>query len=145
MLSATLRTRARVPAARSATRALATQAASDRTLQHKWGGTTVDGGKSLNLIGGEWTAGGADKWLDINDPSSQALLSRVPETPLADMVRAVDKAEEAFDEWKDSSPLRRQAVMLKYVLVLEIARSCRSCGRPRARSCAPREMPASRA
>lgn len=115
MLSATLRSRAtRVPpAARSAaSRALATQT-SDRTLQHKWGGTTVDGGRSLNLIGGEWTAGGADKWLDVNDPSSQRLLSRVPETPLADMVRAVDKAEEAFDEWKDSSPLRRQAVMLK--------------------------------
>lgn len=40
-------------------------------------------------------------------------MTRVPEATPAVLKRAVDKAEEAFDEWKDSSVLKRQAVMLK--------------------------------
>lgn len=115
MLSSSLRRTKPSSRLAAACRSLATLSPEQQALHHKWAGTTVDGGQSLNLIGGEWTAGTADKWLDINDPSTQRLLSRVPETPHADMVRAVDKAEEAFDEWKDSSALRRQAVMLKCV------------------------------
>lgn len=61
-----------------------------------------------------------DKWIDVNDPSTQQLLTRVPETSHADMVKIVDKAQEAFYEWRDSSVLRRQGVMLKSVLVCSI-------------------------
>lgn len=57
-----------------------------------------------------------DKWIDVNDPSTQQLLTRVPETSHADMLKIVDRAQEAFYEWRDSSVLRRQGVMLKSVL-----------------------------
>lgn len=97
-----------------------------RTLTSPWQGTRVDGGNTLNLIGGEWTAGTTEKWIDLRDPSTQNLLTRVPETSLADLDRAAAKAEEAFDEWKDSSILKRQAVMLKYVLRLPADLSLRS-------------------
>lgn len=59
------------------------------------------------------TGEGVEKWIDVNDPSTQRLLTRVPETPHAEMVRIVDRAEEAFLEWRDASVLRRQGVMLK--------------------------------
>ncbi|GAA6042937.1 hypothetical protein JCM8097_000005 [Rhodosporidiobolus ruineniae] len=132
MLSSSLR---RVSAARAGARSLATPAAApsissphSTSLDFTWQGTRTDGGASLNYIGGEWTAGSAEKWLTVNDPSTQAVLTRVPETTLADMDRAVSKAEEAFDEWKDSSVLRRQAVMLKFQALIrehhdELARS----------------------
>ncbi|GAA6039354.1 hypothetical protein JCM8097_002813 [Rhodosporidiobolus ruineniae] len=120
----------RISAARAGARTLATPAAApsvssphSTSLDFTWQGTRTDGGASLNYIGGEWTAGSADKWLTVNDPSTQAVLTRVPETTLADMDRAVSKAEEAFDEWKDSSVLRRQAVMLKFVCFSPLFRS----------------------
>ncbi|KAM0788361.1 hypothetical protein ACM66B_001501 [Microbotryomycetes sp. NB124-2] len=80
----------------------------------QWKGTATDGRPTTNLIGGEFTVGeGVDKWIDVHDPSTQQLLTRVPETSPQDMKRIVDKAEEAYDEWKDSSVLRRQGVMLQ--------------------------------
>ncbi|KAM0749019.1 Methylmalonate-semialdehyde dehydrogenase [Meredithblackwellia eburnea MCA 4105] len=79
-----------------------------------WKGTRTDGGPTTNLIGGEFTVGsGVEKWIDVNDPSTQRLLTRVPETSHAEMVRIVDRAQDAFLEWRDSSVLRRQAVFLK--------------------------------
>lgn len=84
-----------------------------QTLQHSWQGTRVDGGDSLHYIGGEWTKGSSDKFIDVHDPSTQRVLTRVPEATQAEMKRIVDKSEEAFDQWKDSSVLKRQAVMLK--------------------------------
>lgn len=53
--------------------------------------------------------------LATTQPSSQRVLTRVPEATPAVLKAAVDRAEAAFDEWKDSSVLKRQAVMLKYV------------------------------
>ncbi|BGP16195.1 hypothetical protein JCM10213_007053 [Rhodosporidiobolus nylandii] len=126
MLSASIR---RTTALRKGTRALATPAARPRPdLEFAWAGTKTDGSNSLNYIGGEWTAGSADKWIDLPNPATQELLTRVPETSLADLDRATSKAEEAFDEWKDSSILKRQAVMLKFQALIrenhdEIARS----------------------
>lgn len=77
-------------------------------------GTNTNGGVTTNLIGGEWTAGSTDQFIDVNDPSTQRLLTRVPETSHADMVRIVDAAQAAWEnDWRDSSVLRRQAVMLK--------------------------------
>lgn len=61
------------------------------------------------------TGQNVDRWIDVNDPSTQQLLTRVPETSHSDMVKIVDRAQEAFYEWRDSSVLRRQAVMLKSV------------------------------
>lgn len=107
----------------------------------KWKGTNTDGGEfkyyfnvdqlhsywqkprsprvgnTTNLIGGEWTTGSdVQSWIDVNDPSTQRLLTRVPETSHKEMVRIVDRAEEAFFEWRDTSVLRRQGVMLSWAI-----------------------------
>jgi len=77
-------------------------------------GTNTDGGVTTNLVNGEWTAGSTSTFIDVNDPSTQRVLTRVPETSLEDMVKIVDGAQAAWEnEWRDSSVLRRQAVMLK--------------------------------
>lgn len=79
-----------------------------------WKGTTTTGGNTPNLIGGEWTVGeDVQSWIDINDPSTQRMLTRVPETSHASMVKIVDKAEQAFLEWRETSVLRKQGVMLR--------------------------------
>ncbi|BGO90123.1 hypothetical protein NBRC10512v2_002170 [Rhodotorula toruloides] len=96
---------------------------------HPWSGTATDGQRATtHLIGGEYTTGDSTHWIDVHDPSTQRVLTRVPESTPQVLKRAVDKAEEAFDEWKDSSILKRQAVMLKFQSLIrehhdEIARS----------------------
>lgn len=104
-------------------RSLATAAAAPRAfspasqpdLEHTWRGTKTDGGNTTHLIGDSYSVGESTKWIDVNNPATQQLLSRVPEATTADMKRIVDKSEEAFDQWKDSSVLKRQAFMLKCV------------------------------
>ncbi|GAA6063960.1 hypothetical protein JCM10212_004808 [Sporobolomyces blumeae] len=94
------------------TRALADIEALAATKQ--WKGTHTDGKDTTCLVGGEYTTGSTSKWIDVHDPSTQRVLTRVPETSHADMVKIVDRAEQAFFEWKDASILKRQAVMLKF-------------------------------
>ncbi|GAA5899810.1 hypothetical protein JCM5296_004226 [Sporobolomyces johnsonii] len=79
-----------------------------------WAGTATDGSNTSCLIGGDFTPGSATEWIDVHDPSTQRVLTRVPETTQQDMKRIVDKAEEAFHDWRDASVLKRQAVMLKF-------------------------------
>ncbi|KAK4701187.1 hypothetical protein P7C70_g5053, partial [Phenoliferia sp. Uapishka_3] len=99
------------PSASSASSSLNDHEASQPNL---WKGTRTDGGATTNLIGGEWTTGaGVEKWIDVNDPSTQRVLTRVPETSQAEMTRIVDRAQDAYMEWKDVSVLKRQGVMLK--------------------------------
>lgn len=101
--------------ATAATSPRAFSAASQPDLEQTWRGTRTDGGNATHLIGNSYSIGESTKWIDVNNPATQQLLSRVPVATLADMKRIVDKSEEAFDQWKDSSVLKRQAFMLKYV------------------------------
>ncbi|GAA5834814.1 hypothetical protein JCM9279_007116 [Rhodotorula babjevae] len=93
-----------------------------------WKGTQTAGGDTTHYLGGEWTPGDSTHFIPVNDPSSQRVLTRVPEATPAVLKLAVDRAEAAFDEWKDSSVLKRQAVMLKFQSLIrenhdELARS----------------------
>ena len=39
-------------------------------VSSKWRGTTANGGKTKNYIGGEFTESSAKKWLEVRDPVS---------------------------------------------------------------------------
>lgn len=112
-LSTTVRHSAAAAPATSSSASLADHEAAQPNL---WKGTNTNGGVTTNLIGGEWTTGeGVESWIDVNDPSTQRLLTRVPQTSFKEMTRIVDRAEDAFYQWRETSVLRRQGVMLSYV------------------------------
>ncbi len=50
---------------------------------------------------------------DVNDPSTQALLSKVPLTTASEFDAAVANAHAAFPAWRETSLLTRQQVMFK--------------------------------
>lgn len=52
-----------------------------------------------NFIGGEYVASSAGRWLDNWDPARGVVYSRLPDSDRADVARAVDAAEEAFESW----------------------------------------------
>ena len=75
----------------------------------------------MNFISGQFEESQTDKWNDVNDPSTQSLLSRVPETTEEEFERAVGSAKKAFESWRRTSVLTRQKFALECVLLwLEI-------------------------
>ncbi|KAK5713546.1 aldehyde dehydrogenase (NADP(+)) ald6 [Elasticomyces elasticus] len=60
----------------------------------------------------------ADQWIDLYDPATNNLVTRVPQNTHAEMTAAVDSAEKAFPAWKAQSVLARQQIMFKYVALI---------------------------
>ncbi|KAJ7596880.1 methylmalonate-semialdehyde dehydrogenase [Mycena floridula] len=87
-------------------------------ISSEWKGTSCTGKTTKNFIGGEFTESKTSSWIDILDPSSQTLLSRVPQTTPGEFEQAVDAAATAFKSWRLTSVLTRQkfALELQYLL-----------------------------
>ena len=80
----------------------------------KWKGTSADGSATKLLIGGEWIESQSSKHIDVCDPSTQRVLTKVPETTSAELRKATDTAHNAWlNGWRDSSIISRQQIMLK--------------------------------
>lgn len=90
---------------------LAAKAAED--VSSKWKGTTANGGKTKNYIGGKFVDSKADKWLDVHDPSTQRVVNQTPETTEDEFNEAVEAAKEAFKTWSKTSIIRRQRVIFE--------------------------------
>jgi malonate-semialdehyde dehydrogenase (acetylating)/methylmalonate-semialdehyde dehydrogenase len=84
----------------------------------KWKGTSFTGGNVTNYIGGEFVESKTHKWLPVHDPSTQSLLSYVPETTDTEFEQAVEAAAEAFKTWSRTSILTRQRFALESVYCL---------------------------
>ncbi|KAL1761996.1 Aldehyde/histidinol dehydrogenase [Schizophyllum commune] len=82
-------------------------------LSAEWKGTSMMGGKTKNFIGGEFAESQASEWIDVVDPSTQTLLSRVPQTTQTEFEQAVNAASEAFKTWSRTSVLKRQNFVLR--------------------------------
>ena len=57
----------------------------------------------------------ATQWIDLHDPATNNLVTRVPQSTPAELTAAVDSAEKAFKSWSQTSLLARQQIMFKYV------------------------------
>lgn len=57
----------------------------------------------------------ATEWIDLHDPATNNLVTRVPQSTDAEMKAAVDAAAAAFPAWKKTSLLTRQQIMFKLV------------------------------
>ncbi|KAI0051646.1 methylmalonate-semialdehyde dehydrogenase [Auriscalpium vulgare] len=82
-------------------------------LSRDWKGTSATGENTKNFIGGEFVESKTAEWIDVVDPSTQTLLTRVPETTSAEFEQAADAASEAFKSWSKTSVLTRQRFALE--------------------------------
>ena len=78
-----------------------------------WAGTSSDGTAAKLLIDGAWEQSGSSQHVDVLDPSTQKMVSRVPITSQAEMSRILRSSATAYESWKDSSVLTRQRIMLE--------------------------------
>ncbi|KDN44566.1 putative methylmalonate-semialdehyde dehydrogenase mitochondrial precursor [Tilletiaria anomala UBC 951] len=84
-----------------------------RDIESKWAGTSTSGGTTKNYINGHFVDSTTDRWVDVHDPATQTVLSRVPETTPEEFDAAVANAQAAFPEWRAASLLTRQQVMFR--------------------------------
>lgn len=71
-----------------------------------------------NFLNNEYVTSSATEWIDLHDPATNNLVTRVPESTDAEMVAAVDSAQKAFESWSKTSLLSRQQVMFKLVQLI---------------------------
>lgn len=59
-----------------------------------------------------------DKFIDLPDPATNNLVTRVPQMTDEEMKAAVASAEKAFASWKNTTVLHHQAIMFKFVQLI---------------------------
>ncbi|KAL3873073.1 hypothetical protein ACJMK2_036232 [Sinanodonta woodiana] len=65
------------------------------------------------FIYGQFVDSRATEWMDVHDPATNEVVTRVPETTKIEMEAAVASAKEAFKTWKNTSILTRQQCMFR--------------------------------
>ncbi|KAK9467285.1 Aldehyde/histidinol dehydrogenase [Lipomyces arxii] len=70
------------------------------------------------FINNEFFDSKSDNWIDLCDPATNNVVTRVPQSTPEELVTAVDAAEKAFKIWSKTTLLSRQQIMFKFVSLL---------------------------
>jgi len=67
-----------------------------------------------NVINGQWMESSTDRWIDVHNPATNKVVTRVPHSTMDEMNEAVASAKEAYKTWSKTTPLARQQILFKY-------------------------------
>jgi 1-pyrroline dehydrogenase len=71
------------------------------------------------FIGGGFVDAADGRTADVINPANDQVIASVPSSSQEDVDRAVDAAEKAFEEWKNTTPQDRSLILLKIADALE--------------------------
>lgn len=71
-----------------------------------------------NFIDNTFKKSKARQWIDLHDPATNNLVTRVPESTDEELEEAVQSAQRAFQSWRNTSWLHRQQIMFKFVALI---------------------------
>lgn len=66
------------------------------------------------FINGQFVESSTSDWIDLHNPATNEVITRVPKATQEEMQSAVDTAKEAFKTWSRTSILSRQQIMFNY-------------------------------
>ena len=69
--------------------------------------------KTQNIINGQWVESKTDRWIDVHNPATNQVVTKVPHTTRDEMEAAVESAKNAFKTWSKTTPLARQQIMFR--------------------------------
>ncbi|NWF69403.1 MAG: CoA-acylating methylmalonate-semialdehyde dehydrogenase [Chloroflexi bacterium] len=75
--------------------------------------------KLRNYIGGSWVDSTATNFTPVVNPATCELLAECPDSPRADVDKAVKAAQEAYEEWRRTPVLSRAQYMYRFKNLLE--------------------------
>lgn len=70
------------------------------------------------FIDGQFVDSKASQWVDLHDPATNNLVTKVPQSTQAEMEAAVESSKKAYESWRQTSVLTRQQLMLKLQAVI---------------------------
>lgn len=73
---------------------------------------------TANFIDNEFVTSKATKWIDLLDPATNNLVTRVPQSTDEELKAAVESAEKAFPAWRATSIMARQQIMFKFTSLI---------------------------
>lgn len=65
------------------------------------------------FLDGKFVESKTNDWIDLHDPATNEVVTRVPKCTQDEMLAAVESSKRAFKTWSQTSILTRQQVMLK--------------------------------
>lgn len=71
------------------------------------------------FINNKFVQSATDKYIDLPDPATNNLVTRVPQMTDEEMKAAVASAEEAFKSWRSTTVLYRQQIMFRFVQLIK--------------------------
>ncbi|KAA8644554.1 hypothetical protein EYZ11_001463 [Aspergillus tanneri] len=86
--------------------------ATDYPTDHKPIANPID---TTNFIDNQFVPSKASTWIDLHDPATNNLVTRVPQSTDEELRAAVESAEKAFPAWRATSVMARQQIMFKFV------------------------------
>jgi malonate-semialdehyde dehydrogenase (acetylating)/methylmalonate-semialdehyde dehydrogenase len=75
--------------------------------------------KLKNYIDGEWIESRSDEILDVVNPATQNVISKVPMSTANEVNAAIKAAKDAFPEWRTTTPLARVRCLFRLKELLE--------------------------
>jgi len=66
------------------------------------------------FINNEFVESTTDTWVDLHNPATNEVVTRVPESTQAEMLAAVQAAKDAFPAWSSTTILTRQQIMFRF-------------------------------
>lgn len=73
---------------------------------------------TTNFIDNEFVPSRATEWIDLHDPATNNLVTRVPQSTDEELRAAVESAQKAFPAWRATSIIHRQQVLFKFVSLI---------------------------
>jgi malonate-semialdehyde dehydrogenase (acetylating)/methylmalonate-semialdehyde dehydrogenase len=73
---------------------------------------------TANFLDNEFVASKATKWIELHDPATNNLVTRVPQSTDEELQAAVKSAEKAFPAWRATSIMARQQIMFKFTSLI---------------------------
>ena len=71
-----------------------------------------------NFLDNQFLPSKTSQWIDLHDPATNNLVTRVPQSTDEELQAAVESAKKAFPAWKATSVLHRQQIMFNFVTLI---------------------------
>ncbi|HVS26707.1 MAG TPA: CoA-acylating methylmalonate-semialdehyde dehydrogenase [Burkholderiales bacterium] len=70
-------------------------------------------------INGAYHSSGSERWGEVTNPATGDVIRKAPLCSAADIDAAVRAAKQAFPAWRETPPLKRARIMMRYLQLLE--------------------------
>jgi len=76
-------------------------------------------GKLKNFVNGEWVDSETDRFIDVENPSTGEIIAQMPASTVDETKAAIEAAQEAWMEWRETPPISRARIFFRLKELLE--------------------------